>query len=686
MRIYFYVCVLLVLFSTSGNASTGFRYGTITWASDGNYVNFTIQTVFQQSTDNVVVGGTTDVIGTESPSFFYGDSSVARYLKMKVLSFSQDSQWIMGEITLRHRYQSAVDPNGKPWKAQFIGCCRISELSNNAGKPWVLTAEVNLDLADRSPKPAILPTLSVPFVAGQIPQILAAAHDNDNVEWSFGSPFDVGGSLLISPSSSTGSYISVEVGKLYSQSIDPSVNCYVQSSAGGCFLKLLHGKAELKGFTVEGWVKSSSDNMKYIVSTSATSSAVCTSNCSFSTFFIAMDGSSITVGHNEVPGQDGIRSAVFQVCSDATICSQIDTVSGPASGSPLTNRWVHIAVVRTVDAVPAPSCGAGYSLSYQLYVNGLSIGSQSGLCAPLSVPGVADLLLFGTTSVSAPYPGFAGYLQEWRFWHGVMLQDQIARFMMMPLRPDREDFYGDPTSGQVTPLTYVSTSVLLADYSMQVDCAAGGCAVPTLVPVYPKVTSPAFLAHSVGNVTAADPATSGGMFWRSAVTANAGLVDGRVTLRVSGPGLYQVTLFASWRGEAGKIPVDLVVSLDDAAWDVNSSAYRLRVPPAAFFPTVSMLAVLQNPLAQACAAGSPCAVLYEAPGSDPSAVDLSGCALRSCKLRVFPGFPVVLRLQASWPTPGRWLSPPCVTCSSVSLAVSVLVLVRVCARSFTKRW
>ena len=268
---------------------SGFRYGSILWTSSGNNVNFTIISAFQQVVANVTIGDVIQLTGQESPQFLYGDSQLVQILSMTVTSYSLQRQWIMGEIHLEHQYSSPVSPDGTPWNAQFIGCCRLSDLQNNAGKPWVLTAELNLNLANKSPKPKILPLITIPLSNGSTPSVTVASDDFEQVEWSLGVPFDVGGSVHIVPiSPAQSSYLTVDVGKLYSDSNNTSLNCVQLSSSPGCLFQLLQARPSpaLMGFSVEGWVKSTSSDLSTIFSTSMASTTNCadiTLPCSIAT-------------------------------------------------------------------------------------------------------------------------------------------------------------------------------------------------------------------------------------------------------------------------------------------------------------------------------------------------------------------------------------------------------------------
>jgi hypothetical protein len=216
--------IFLSCYCTAVIGAGGFRYGSISWTSSGNAVNFTVQCAFQQRVEDIAVGDIVQLTGQESPQFLFGDSSLVRILKMKITSFSVQRQWVMGEVYLNHHYSAPVAPDGSAWNAQFTGCCRLDDLQNNAGRPWVLSAGIDLNRANKSPLPKILPLITIPYSNGSAPRVTVASDDFENVEWSLGAPFDVGGSIKITPTVQ-GSYVQVGIGQLYSESKDLALDC-----------------------------------------------------------------------------------------------------------------------------------------------------------------------------------------------------------------------------------------------------------------------------------------------------------------------------------------------------------------------------------------------------------------------------------------------------------------------------
>ena len=98
-----------------------------------------------------------------------------------------------------------------------------------------------------------------------------ASDDFEHMEWSLGAPFDVGGSVRISSLPNQTSYLRVDIGKLRSDAIDPTLDCVQSSSSPGCLFKLLQAQQSMTGFTIEGWVKSTVSTPSAIFSTSMAS-------------------------------------------------------------------------------------------------------------------------------------------------------------------------------------------------------------------------------------------------------------------------------------------------------------------------------------------------------------------------------------------------------------------------------
>lgn len=197
--------VLLLSYAAKRVQAAGsglFRFGHISWHAQGNTVSFTLETGFRKSVSDpkwreAKVGDRLLLFGKEPPQFLYGDSQFASTLVMDVTAVSQVEDWVMGVTQLEHTYAT---PNNKqrPWKAQLVGCCRLSEIKNNAELGFELTAEVDLTVAKRSPRAATLPMITVPLEGKPVgtmalpPSAYIPSRSGNDVEWNVGTPVDVG--------------------------------------------------------------------------------------------------------------------------------------------------------------------------------------------------------------------------------------------------------------------------------------------------------------------------------------------------------------------------------------------------------------------------------------------------------------------------------------------------------------
>jgi len=206
-----------------------FRYGHISWEAKGNKVLFTIQAAFRKSVTHKAwseakIGDKLVLFGKEPPQFLYGDGQFKPVMTMEVTAVSQSQDWAMGVIRLEHTYGNPNN-NERPWRAQFVGCCRIDELMNNANIGYELTAEVDLTRATRSPVAASLPIITVPL-SGKPPPGAAAnaplpppsayipSRSGGDVKWDVGAPLDVG--TVVYLDAATGSFLRLPLAALQS--------------------------------------------------------------------------------------------------------------------------------------------------------------------------------------------------------------------------------------------------------------------------------------------------------------------------------------------------------------------------------------------------------------------------------------------------------------------------------------
>ncbi len=113
------------------------------------------------------------------------------------------------------------------------------------------------------------------------------------------------------------------------------------------------------------------------------------------------------------------------------------------------------------------------------------------------------------------------------------------------------------------------------------------------------------------------------------------------------------------------MPVDFVVELVSAAWDGGSGAWRILDSAYGgnlFLPKVSISAAVMplvasdrcrgppmDPSLPVARPGGPCVVGYSGPPGSAGASDLTWCGYRECRIDVFAGTLLRLRLDAHDP-------------------------------------
>lgn len=261
-----------------------FRFGHISWEAQGNEVSFVIETAFRKSVSkvewqNAKIGDHLLLFGKEAPQFLYGDSQFASSLTMEVTAMSEAEDWVMGVVHLKHTY-ATPNNQARPWRAQYVGCCRVSDLKNNAELGFDITAEVDLTAASRSPRAATLPVITVPMVSRPAPGAPADApspprayipsRSGSNVKWDVGTPIDVGSAAALK--SVDMAYLELPLDPLRSNE-----TCEDSSAGAGCLAQMLSADPAVGGgaaaLTVEGWVKLATRQGGYILSTSHASAS-----------------------------------------------------------------------------------------------------------------------------------------------------------------------------------------------------------------------------------------------------------------------------------------------------------------------------------------------------------------------------------------------------------------------------
>ena len=414
------VCVALLcapcVYALDDVASVGgtYRYGHVSWNAMGSTVKFTIEAAFKRdisdvstwsgtAQDNLTkVGDTVKFPGRQPPRFYFGDGTVERAMTMTVTALSVAENWVMGTCTTVHEY-STPNNKGQPWYAHFTGCCRHSRLVNNKDAEWVITAAVDLNLADKSPKANVLPVVSVPFRKEKgkptKPWLYVPAEDNADgkVKFRVGKPWDIGNSAVFR--SIDESFIAVPLHDMSQEKCTAASDIGGDNFAGpGCLFRALRTDAGQKAMTVEGWVQAARGSGGYVLSVGADNGKAksgyagpdprpdCSGAphellnkeiCTVASLLIRVNATHIVVGHEVL--KDSIVSMQeepFEICSSAYLesgylCQQTDPRTGLPVGN-ATNKWMHVAVVRFLHVVPGGSDTSNRALqvSYKVLVNG----------------------------------------------------------------------------------------------------------------------------------------------------------------------------------------------------------------------------------------------------------------------------------------------------------------------------
>ena len=265
-RVIQLLSVLVLLLGCAGtraaetHETTGagmFRFGHVSWESEGTTVFFTIETAFRKNVSkaewvNARVGDRLLLMGKEPPQFLYGDSQFASSLHMEVTAVSQTEDWAMGVVRLKHIY-ATPNNEGWPWRAQYVGCCRVSILKNNAGLGFEITAEVDLTMARRSPRAATLPILTVPLQSrdSALPGAYIPSRSGSDVEWSAGTPIDVGSVAAFS--STQRSFLTLPL-----RALKQAGGACAQNSTGAeCLVQMVSADLSVApgAMTIEGWLR-----------------------------------------------------------------------------------------------------------------------------------------------------------------------------------------------------------------------------------------------------------------------------------------------------------------------------------------------------------------------------------------------------------------------------------------------
>ncbi|EKX32098.1 hypothetical protein GUITHDRAFT_148849 [Guillardia theta CCMP2712] len=169
-------CITSTLSSISVNANGGhFRYGSVSWKKmqqQPPVVEFTIEAVFRRDyssanfkgsgTDGLLVSGDRfKPSGYETIMFDFGDGTILMPMTFVVEGYSIQEDWIYSVATFQHTYPLLLSTTAFSYTTTFKGCCRHSDLVNNAHTSWILTNSINVRDDGGSPQLSSIPVHTV---------------------------------------------------------------------------------------------------------------------------------------------------------------------------------------------------------------------------------------------------------------------------------------------------------------------------------------------------------------------------------------------------------------------------------------------------------------------------------------------------------------------------------------------
>lgn len=204
-RCVLWMVALLAWASSRESSATHFRFGHLNWAptATAGEVEFQLVNAFRRTAyagthaDGFPQLG--DII-TESlggTAFFFGDGQMTGPLRYRVVSFSIEENWVLGEALqpgttnsgLRHTYGGAEAYNG----AGINSCCRFSTLNNRANGNYILSTRVTPRDGNRSPVVSLLPIVALPSSSVATFVVEAIDPDGDRLRWRLATSAEAGG-------------------------------------------------------------------------------------------------------------------------------------------------------------------------------------------------------------------------------------------------------------------------------------------------------------------------------------------------------------------------------------------------------------------------------------------------------------------------------------------------------------
>jgi hypothetical protein len=189
--------VVLAIFSlglVSPAHATHFRYGNLTWRTvttdaTKRTIEFKVSQAWRASYFGSPAVG---AVVTAADVLDFGDGTTSS-VDLVVTSVDAAADNFYGEAIIEHTYPASTD-----YTASFTSCCRLSNLSNNAGQPWYVSTTVNAGSGNNSPVSTLQPVVNV--AAGQATatfQLPAFDPDGDPMTYSLASAADENSSAFV---------------------------------------------------------------------------------------------------------------------------------------------------------------------------------------------------------------------------------------------------------------------------------------------------------------------------------------------------------------------------------------------------------------------------------------------------------------------------------------------------------
>ncbi|MEJ8757626.1 putative Ig domain-containing protein [Pontibacter sp. H259] len=211
-------CVtILLLFSATIAQASHFRYGNVSWRwVSGNTVEFKISQSWRYTAFYAEQGQTVN-----PGDFNFGDGTIAA-IPLQVTAVNKVDDWMYGEAIITKTYASAGN-----YKAHFSGCCRVTELKNNADGNWNLQTMVTIGNGNSAPVTTLPAMVNLPQGKTDAAFTMPATDpDGDALTFSLATSEEMGGGtnpsgLTVNATSGNIKFSTAgkEIGELYNAAI-----------------------------------------------------------------------------------------------------------------------------------------------------------------------------------------------------------------------------------------------------------------------------------------------------------------------------------------------------------------------------------------------------------------------------------------------------------------------------------